>query len=386
MKSLNQYINKNSSPLKLTSEQKEKLLKLDEEYGELVMMYRKDLNTKDIANLQEECEKFLRARKRGLKYFPYIKLTTDNGFYTDGILPRLKQLLVEFLHFDCFLSKYYIELIEDMIRTVEFTFDIKGKYKWYTTYRAQTPSLENLQLAYDMLRENPYEVIDDSDRTISGKEAAKLIQAHIDNLGYKWEVKLNDKMIPRMNVDIDKTMNVNPNAKFSETDIEGLKAHEVEGHIGRRYYGLKTGLNLFLMGLRWRNTLDEGLAIWNSLHKVKKVKPNVKFNIALKTIITYYLDKKDFCELFDMCKELAPNLPDESLFANLIRFKREIQDCSLIGGNGDDQSYFCGYQIVKKMTDKERDDILKWNIGPDQIKDLPKIKEFFRVNKFKPLI
>ena len=380
MKSLDQYINKTSSPLKLTPEQKEKLLKLDEEYGELVMMYRKDLNTKDIANLQEECEKFLRARKRGLKYFPYIKLTTDNGFYTDGILPRLKQLLVEFLHFDCFLSKYYIELIEDMIRTVEFTFDIKGKYKWYTTYRAQTPSLENLQLAYDMLRENPYEVIDDSDRTISGKEA------HIDKLGYKWKVKLNDKMIPRMNVDIDKTMNVNPNAKFSETDIEGLKAHEVEGHIGRRYYGLKTGLNLFLMGLKWRNTLDEGLAIWNSLHKVKKVKPNVRFNIALKTIITYYLDKKDFCELFDMCKELAPNLPDESLFANLIRFKREIQDCSLIGGNGDDQSYFCGYQIVKKMTDKERDDILKWNIGPDQIKDLPKIKEFFRVNKFKPLI
>ena len=374
------------SPLKLTPEQKEKLLRLDEEYGELVMMYRKDLNTKDIANLQEECEKFLRARKRGLKYFPYVKLTTDNGFYTDGILPRLKQLLVEFLHFDCYLSKYYIELIEDMIHTVEFTFDIKGKYKWYTTYRAQTPSLENLQLAYDMLRENPYEVIDDSDRTIGGKEAAKLIQAHIDKLGYKWKVKLNDKMIPRMNVDIDKTMNVNPNAKFSETDIEGLKAHEVEGHIGRRYYGLKTGLNLFLMGLKWRNTLDEGLAIWNSLHKVKKVKPNVKFNIALKTIITYYLDKKDFCELFGMCKELAPNLPDESLFANLIRFKREIQDCSLIGGNGDDQSYFCGYQIVKKMTDKERDDILKWNIGPDQIKDLPKIKEFFRVNKFKPLI
>ena len=171
MKSLDQYINKTSSPLKLTPEQKEKLLKLDEEYGELVMMYRKDLNTKDIANLQEECEKFLRARKRGLKYFPYIKLTTDNGFYTDGILPRLKQLLVEFLHFDCFLSKYYIELIEDMIRTVEFTFDIKGKYKWYTTYRAQTPSLENLQLAYDMLRENPYEVIDDSDRTISGKSS-----------------------------------------------------------------------------------------------------------------------------------------------------------------------------------------------------------------------
>ena len=38
------------------------------------------------------------------------------------------------------------------------------------------------------------------------------------------------------------------------------------------------------------------------------------------------------------------------------------------------------------MTDKERDDILKYNIGPDQIKDLPEIKKFLKLNKFKPLI
>lgn len=372
--------------MKLTKEQKEKLLKLDAEYGELVMMYRKDWNNKDVANMDEEFEKFIRARKRGIKYFPYIKLVSDNKFSTDGILPRLNQLRVEFENFPCYLSKYYIELIQDMIHSVEFSLNIKEKWPWYVAYRKQTPSLANLNLAYKMLKENPYEDVDDNDRTIDGKTAAKLIQAHIDKLGYKWDVKLNDKMVPRMNVDIDRTMNVNPNAKFSETDIEGLKAHEVEGHIGRRYYGLKTGLNLFLMGLRWRNTLDEGLAIWNSLHKVKKVKPNVKFNIALKTIIAYHLDKLDFCELFDMCKELAPNLPDESLFANLVRFKRELQDCAIPGGNGDDMSYFCGYQIVKKMTDKERDDILKYNIGPDQIPELPKIKLFLKLNKFDPLI
>lgn len=386
MISLSKYLNNGKNPFKLTKEDKEKLLALDKEYGELVMMYRKDLNTKDIENMEEECEKFLTARKRGLKYYPLIKLVGDNGFKTDGILPRLKQLLTEFRNFNCYLSKYYIELLLPMIKTVEFSFNVDVKHPWYTEYRKQTPSLENLKLAYDMLKENPYEEIDDSDRTISGEEAAKMIQQHIDKLGYKWEVKLNDKMIPRMNVDIDKTMNVNPNAKFSEVDIEGLKKHEIEGHVGRRYYGLKTGLNLFLMGLMWRNTLDEGLAIYNSLHKCEKVKPNVKFNIALKTIIAYYLDKKDFCELFDMCKELSPNMPDETLFATIIRFKREIQDCSIPGGNGDDQSYFCGYQIVKKMTDKQRNDVLKYNIGPDQIKDLPDIKKFLKLNKFPSLI
>lgn len=386
MISLSQYINNSQNPFKLSKNDKNKLLMLDKEYGDLVMMYRKDFNTKDIENMEEECEKFLTARKRGLKYFPIINLVGENNFKTDGILPRLKQLLVEFRNFNCYLSKYYIELLKDMIYSVEFSLNPNVKHPWYTEYRKQTPSLENLNLAYDMLKNNPYEEVDDKDRNIDGKTAAKLIQQHIDKLGYKWEVKLNDKMIPRMNVDIDKTMNVNPNAKFSETDIEGLKLHEIEGHVGRRYYGLKTGLNLFLMGLKWRNTLDEGLAIYNSLHKCKKVKPNVKFNISLKTIIAYYLDKKDFCELFDMCKELAPNMPDKTLFATIIRFKREIQDCSIPGGNGDDQSYFCGYQIVKKMTDKERDDILKYNIGPDQIKDLPNIKKFLNLNKFESLI
>lgn len=382
MKPLSTYIN----PLKLSKKDKEKLLSLDKEFGELSQMYRNDLNTKDIKNLEEECETFLRLRKKGLKYYPKIQLTTDNGFVYDGILPRLKQLLVEFRNFNCFLSKYYIELIYDMIKSVEFFLNVKEKHPWYTQYRKQTPSLENLQMAYEMLKNNPYQEVDKNDRNIDGKTAAKMIQDYIDELGYKWEVKLNDKMVPRMNVDINKTMNVNPNAKFSKIDIEGLKKHEVEGHIGRRYYGLKTGLYLFLVGLKWRNTLDEGLAIYNSLHKCETIKPNVKFNIALKTIISYFLDKKDFCELFDICKELEPNIPDESLFDTIIRFKRELQDCSILGGNGDDQSYFCGYQIVKKMTDQEREDILKYNIGPNQIQDLPKIKEFFRINKFESLI
>lgn len=94
----------------------------------------------------------------------------------------------------------------------------------------------------------------------------------------------------------------------------------------------------------------------------------------------------DFCELFDYVKSLTNTMPDKKIFGVLIRAKREIIDMSLPGGWHDDMSYFVGYQIVKKMTDKERDDILKWNIGPDQIQDLPKIKEFFRINKFESLI
>jgi len=372
--------------LELDPKKKKHLLELDEEYGKLVMMYRKDFNTKDVKNLDKEFDKFMKARDKGEKYFPKLKLVGENGFHTDGILERLKRLRDEFVNFRCFLSRYYLELIDAMVHTVEFSFDPKKYHVWYTNYRAQTPSYKEYHEAMKMLKKNPYEKIDEEEeRTITGKEAAEEIQKYIDEKGYGWEVKLNKNMLPRMNVDIDKTMNVNPKAMFSKIDIEGLKAHEVDGHIARRYYGYQTGLWLFVMGLQWRNTLDEGIAIYNSLHKVNEVKPNVKFNIALKTIIAYWLCEKDFCELFDFCKDLDSNIPDKALFTTICRFKRELQDCSIIGGNGDDKSYFCGYRIVKNMSDEERDDILKYNVGPDQIKDIPKIKEFIRVNKLRPI-
>lgn len=385
MKNFKDYLIESLNNMKMKEKDVEKLLKLDREYGEIFDTFRHDRNDKDVLNLEEECEKFLNARKNGIKYFPYIELE-PHKFATDGLLGRVERLLVEFKNFNCPLSKYYIEILEPMVYKIKHVLEPEKYCAWYVEYQAQKPTLKNYELAMQMLKENPYEDVDKSERDIDGTVAAKMIQKHIDEKGYGWKVKLNKNMVPRMNVDTNRTMNVNPNAKFSETDIEGLKAHEVDGHIGRRYYGLKTGLNLFLYGLLWRNTLDEGLAIWNSLNKVEKVKPNVKFNIALKTIIAYHLKEMDFCELFDYCKELAPNMPDKSLFSTLVRFKREVQDCSIKGGNGDDQSYFCGYQIVDSMTDEERDDILKYNVGPTQICEIPMIKAFLDANKFEPLI
>ena len=330
----------------LSKEEREKLLKLDELYGEFCMKFRYDCDQMTLTNMDEECETFLRHRKLGNKYYPQLKRPGCN--YTNQHIALGEYLQTEFAKFNCFLSKYYVELVQPMIQKIKF-FMGQVSPVWYTTYQNQTPSIENYHKALEVLKQNPYEDVDESDRNITAKEAQKLIQDHINKRGYKWKVIINDDIIPRMSVNPNKTMYIRSDAKFSKTDIEGLKAHEVDGHIGRRYYGLRTGLHLFQFGLIWRNNLDEGLAIYNSLHKVEKVKPNVLFNIALKTVIAYQLDKMDFCELFEFCKELSPEVPDNALFATIARFKREVEDCSIMGGNGDDQSYFCGYQIVKDL-------------------------------------
>ena len=168
------------------------------------------------------------------------------------------------------------------------------------------------------------------------------------------------------------------------TDIEGLYQHELSGHVGRRYYGYQTGLNLFVIGLAKSNTYDEGLAIWNSINKVKTPKPNILFNIAIKTVIAYHSYDMDFCELFDFIHELVPNMSDKTLFRTIVRSKRNIGDCRIISG-AIETGYLKGYKLVTLMSDEDRDDILKYNIGPDQMEDLENIKVFLDVNKFEPL-
>ena len=246
------------------------------------------------------------------------------------------------------------------------------------------PTLAEYNFALQIINDYPYEIIKDGVRNIKAEDAAEMFQKKIDELGYEYKVKLVKGMLPRVNVTPEGIVRVNPNAMFSTTDIEGLYQHELCGHVGRRYYGYKTGLNLFIIGLVNSNTYDEGLAIWNSINKVKTPKPNILFNVAIKTIIAYHSYDKDFCELFDFIHELVPNMSDKTIFRSIVRTRRNVGDCKIYGGTLE-TGYFKGYNLVSVMSDEDRDDILKYNIGPDQMNDLDSIKVFLEVNEFEPL-
>ena len=209
------------------------------------------------------------------------------------------------------------------------------------------------------------------------------IEDALDELGYNFEVQIDNNMLPRMNVKMGK-VNVNKTSRFSENDIEGLIAHEIKGHVGRRFYGKETGLWLFAYGLQSSSTYDEGLAVWNSLNLVKHKKDNVMFNIAMKTCVSYLMFEMDFCDLFDWVKKKAPTMTDYTAFKIIVRPRRRNKDCEIKSGEPM-TTYFKGYNMVKDMDNKMRDDILHYNIGPNQIFELENIKEFLKVNKFKKL-
>ena len=91
-------------------EQKEKLLSLDKEYGELYKEFWYKWDRTDCKNLDEEFEKFIKARKNGQKYYPQLELVKDN--LTDDWLIKANELKQEFLSFNCFISNLnYLRII-----------------------------------------------------------------------------------------------------------------------------------------------------------------------------------------------------------------------------------------------------------------------------------
>lgn len=369
---------------KLSESDKAKLLKLDKEYNRLVLKRRELFNEKDVSNTKEEMEKFFAARDKGEKYYPKLKVGVCK--YDGELIDEQCTLLSKFKAFpNCYLSRFYIESLNREIDWCKFYISKKENPK--LAWAGKTLGVEELREAIHNLKTIKYESTKNLNRNITSEKAKRMIQKALDELGYGWKPIICSDMLARMNVLPNGYIRISKDAMFNDADIEGLIEHEIKGHIGRRYFGMQKGLYLMVHGFRGRNLLDEGLAVWNSLNMVKKPKPNVLFNISLKYVISYYKNNYGFCEIYDKVREITKDsgLPDEVLFKNIIRAKRENIDTELLGGISDDADYFLGYKMVDKMTDEERDDILKYNIGHNHLKELDKIKAFFEINNFRPL-
>ena len=389
MKALKDYINESiilyADDLKLSKYDKKRLLELDRKYGKLYIEYWNKWYDSGVSNQNEEFDKFMKARKEKRKYYPQLELTLES--LDESFLEACRALKQEFLEFKCYLSRFYIGKIDEMY----------NQAYWAICPNEETLSLINRQVAvnisqetYDsamkMLKKHPWKDVSE-DQTMNGEDVVPKLQKHIDELKYDYKAVLNDNLIARMKVIPNKPwLEIKTSAKYSDIDVESLKVHEVEVHCGRRYYGMQQGLFIMLDGLPGRNTLDEGMAIYNSMTKNPLgIKPNLEWKVAIKVWIAKNIDK-DFCTLFEEIKKMCPTAPDKEIFDNLLRFKRMLKDCKLPGGDCLIQSdYFIGYEMIKQMSEELRDDVLHYNIGPAQIDELDKIKKFFELNKFNPL-
>ena len=378
---LEDYIKESKSIYLMDNETKNKLLVIDEKYHKLIEKFRTKYVAQTVQNIREEYDKFMAARKMGQKYYPQLEI--KNSEVDQKIYDGFTKLLDEFkdIEDDCYVAKFYIEKIEAMLSSLDIRKELEEG-----TYEPGTNPIDKelYNEALKVVKEHPYKAPDfKEDRTNDSDTALEAIEDALDELGYDFDVQIDTGMLPRMNVKMGR-VNINKTSKFSDEDIEGLIAHEIKGHVGRRFYGKKTGLWLFAYGTQSSSTYDEGLAVWNSLNKVKRKKQNVLFNIAMKTCISYLMYEMDFCDLFDWVKKKAPGMTDYTASKTVMRPRRRNKDCSIKSGEPM-TTYFKGWKLVNDMDNKTRDDILHYNIGPDQLFELNNIKEFLKVNKFKPL-
>lgn len=373
---------KEYNSLKMTDSDLEKLKTLDAEFNEVYSLRELDRN-RIVLNLQEEMEKFFSHLEKGKIYNPVFE-HNPHPYDENGMLKRAESLKKKFQTFECFLSPYYIDRLNFLLKYGKaMTLDRdSSEYAALIKDIFAPPEPDLVKRAKALIQKNPYVKVPSSERPIDSKEMKKRIDQALRDLGYdKWKVKVVDTITPRMNVKDEYIVNVNKDANFSEEDVKGLIQHEIKGHVGRRWYGDKIGLILFRNGLMGKNIFDEGLAIYNSLHKVETPKPNILFNICFYAIMCGQLENLDFYSLFQFGKQYMPN-SDKKLFLKIARMKRVCHDTSVLIGDFYEAEYLSGYLKVSEMNDRERDEIRKFNIGPSIYQQLDVIKSFLRVNGF----
>lgn len=392
IKPLNNYINENYADeiLKLSVKDKEKLINLDLEFGKVMLIARYETVVREITNKDEEWERFQKNYvKRGVKYFPVIKYKPLKHDEYD-LETRIKTLIGEFEKLNCFVTKYYVDILSEKLENINYfkTLDDDNFVPTPTKLNLNFPQ-ELIDKALKILKDQPYEKPTEEKyvKHIPAEDVKKDIEKALKDLGYDWEIVMKPNMMPRMGVNPEKTFRMKPSAKFSEVDIDNLIAHEIKGHVARRYWGYQNGLFLFVFGLPGRNTFDEGMAIWNTLNITKEPKKNAMFKLALSYMACYYCLTCDFCEAYDKLMELlkGTKYPPEAVFSQLLRCKRVVVRTDRLGCWPGDIDYFRGYELVSKMNKSEREDIIKYNIGPNQFYELDAIKKFISVNKFSPI-
>jgi len=370
------------SKMRMKPKDLERLLELDSEYGETYALRELDYNRK-ILNLEEEQKIFFEYLEKGRKYNPIFEHNPE-PYTRNGMLVKAKKLQDKFKLFDCYLSKFYVERLQFILDYGEAMMMDKDtpayRDKIYQIFTPPEPDL--VQKAEEIIQENPYEKVSSSERTIDANEMGERIEKVLNNLGYdKWKVKIVSSITPRMNVKDEYIVNINQSATFSEDDFKGLVEHEIKGHVGRRWYGDKTGLTLFRNGLMGKNEFDEGLAIYNSIYNVENPKPNILFNISFYVVMCNQIPNLDFYGLFQFGKKYL-NGSEKKLFSKIARMKRVCHDTSALVGDLYESDYLRGFLKVKNLNDRERLEIKKFNIGPVNYQFIDEIKVFLTVNGF----
>ena len=341
-----------------------RLKKLDDKFLELYQQqglgnYYQYLTPKNIG---EEKDKFFQSIKKNEAYnprFSYEKINTEKN------IDEWKSLKVMFLEVeDEFVKDIYLQKIDELILLNKLLEKRGQDISKLSIDLFGEPNEDILKLANSLAK-----LKFEENRRLDVGEAVKKLQELVDVNGYDLTVEQGKMSSTALFLKSDGKVVLDSDTIFSEGQIRSLFRHEVLGHY-RRYLNGKKSLNIFSIGLKGYEELEEGLAV-NEEVKINRVAPLA--SAAKKWLAVYHGMRKDFYETFTT---LCDYVSEEEAFKLTLRAKRGTS-----GNKGvftKDHSYLTGFLKLQEVDDR---DLSFGKFGYDHISCLKKVRKVWEFHK-----
>jgi len=303
------------------------------------------LNYINPLNIEEEKKKFFESNFTINPSFIYPKLDFD----AFGLQRQLFSLEIESIE-DTVIRDLYEDIIYEYSGLIECIATIgKGKKFYYNSLRSfGTPTEKDVENARFILHFTDEIDIENSIQRFNVAETEKLFREYSKQYDFSYEIKHSDKLSAiAMVLSNDKTLVLNKNYTFSQSDIDILTNHEIGIHMLTTMNAENNKLKIFSHGFPNNVETQEGLAVFNEYMSNSITLERLK-TLAYRVIAVNSLEKGyDFVQTFKLLNSNYNLTPDKA-FGITLRVHRG-------GGFTKDYLYLTGLKKVYDYYTSKKD-------------------------------
>jgi uncharacterized protein (TIGR02421 family) len=183
---------------------------------------------------------------------------------------------------------------------------------------------------------------------------------------FDWKVKEKEMVAGATFNTKNKTLFINSNRDFSESDVKRLIVHEIGTHITRAENSGKRKYKMFRFGFPGYLETEEGLAAYNE-YKGGLLSPRILKNYAGRVLANHLSIKNSFNAVYN---HLLEYFPRNDAWILTLRSKRGLTDTSKPGAFTKDHIYLKGFLKVKNFAENGGD-MEKLYVGKIGVEHVP---------------
>jgi uncharacterized protein (TIGR02421 family) len=336
------------------------------------------LNYINPLNIAEEKSKFFKSNFTENPNFIYPKLDFD----AFDLQRKLFSLKIEDIE-DKIIRNLYEDIIYEYSGLIECIATIgKGKKFYYNSLRSfGTPTEKDVENAKFILHFSDEVDVENSLPRFNVDETEALFRAYSKQYDFSYKIKHSDKLSAiAMVLSNDKTLVLNKNYTFSQSDVDILTNHEIGIHMLTTMNAEHNKLKIFSHGFPNNVETQEGLAVFSEYMSNSITLERLK-TLAYRVIAVNSLEKGyDFVQTFKLLYANY-NLSSEKAFGITLRVHRG-------GGFTKDYLYLTGLKKVYDyyISNKDLNILLTGKTTLEYAKEIDYLinKDYAFKTKYKP--